>query len=86
MLIAVRVAAGDCSRHDARAGLDEARAMDTALAVLIVSGYADVEGIAPDLPRLTKSFRSSDLHANIAQLLPEVDYLAGVAKPSSSQS
>lgn len=29
--------------------------------VLIVSGYADVEGIAPDVPRLTKPFRESDL-------------------------
>ncbi|GGF67702.1 hypothetical protein GCM10007301_29270 [Azorhizobium oxalatiphilum] len=29
--------------------------------VLIISGYAEVEGIAPDLPRLVKPFRMSDL-------------------------
>ncbi|OAN58475.1 PAS domain S-box protein [Sphingomonas sp. TDK1] len=28
---------------------------------LIVSGYADVEGVAPDLPRLTKPFRAAEL-------------------------
>jgi PAS domain S-box-containing protein len=31
------------------------------LPCLIVSGYADVEGIAPDLPRLTKPFKVDDL-------------------------
>jgi len=31
------------------------------LPCLIVSGYADVEGIAPDLPRLTKPFKVEDL-------------------------
>jgi PAS domain S-box-containing protein len=31
--------------------------------VLIISGYAESEGIAPDLPRLTKPFRMSDLAA-----------------------
>jgi signal transduction histidine kinase len=36
------------------------------LAVLIVSGYADAEGIAPDLPRLTKPFGSADLAAAVA--------------------
>jgi hypothetical protein len=29
--------------------------------VLIISGYADADGIAPDLPRLTKPFRQSEL-------------------------
>ena len=38
------------------------------LPVLIVSGFADVEGIAPDLTRLTKPFRHSDLAASIASL------------------
>ena len=38
------------------------------LPVLIVSGYAEVEGIAPDLPRLTKPFRQADLAAAIAEL------------------
>ncbi len=35
--------------------------------VLIVSGYADVEGIAPDLPRLVKPFRQADLIAILAE-------------------
>ena len=30
---------------------------------LIISGYAEVEGIAPDLPRLTKPFRQDQLAA-----------------------
>jgi CheY-like chemotaxis protein len=29
--------------------------------VLILSGYAETAGIAPDLPRLTKPFRSAEL-------------------------
>jgi PAS domain S-box-containing protein len=29
--------------------------------VLVISGYAEVDGIAPDLPRLTKPFRRDDL-------------------------
>ena len=38
---------------------------------LIVSGYADVDGIAPDLPRLTKPFKQADLAAAIAELKHE---------------
>jgi CheY-like chemotaxis protein len=38
--------------------------------VLIISGYADVESMAPDLPRLTKPFRQSDLIARMAELKP----------------
>ncbi|MCW8086651.1 PAS domain-containing protein [Sabulicella glaciei] len=37
--------------------------------VLLVSGYAENEGIAPDLPRLTKPFRKDELSASLAQLL-----------------
>ncbi len=37
--------------------------------VLIVSGYAEAEGIAPDLPRLAKPFRQIDLAAALARLL-----------------
>ena len=40
------------------------------LPVLIVSGYAEAEGIHPDLPRLTKPFRSSELAASLTALLP----------------
>ncbi len=35
--------------------------------LLIVSGYADVEGIAPDLPRLVKPFRQADLVEMLAE-------------------
>jgi PAS domain S-box-containing protein len=36
--------------------------------VLVISGYAEVEGIAPDLPRLSKPFRQADLAASVAEL------------------
>lgn len=36
--------------------------------VLVISGYAEVEGIAADLPRLTKPFRQADLGATLAAL------------------
>jgi PAS domain S-box-containing protein len=38
------------------------------LPVLIVSGYADLDGLPADLPRLTKPFRQSDLAACVAAL------------------
>ena len=44
------------------------RTQSPATIVLIVSGYADVEGIAPDLPRLTKPFRESDLARMLEEL------------------
>lgn len=39
--------------------------------VLIVSGYAEVEGVAPDLPRLVKPFRQVDLATSLADLAEE---------------
>jgi PAS domain S-box-containing protein len=36
--------------------------------VLIVSGYAEVDGIAPDVPRLVKPFRSSDLATSLSEV------------------
>jgi hypothetical protein len=36
--------------------------------ILIVSGYAEVEGLAPDLPRLAKPFRQTDLAAILFRL------------------
>jgi signal transduction histidine kinase/CheY-like chemotaxis protein len=33
--------------------------------VLVISGYAETQGVAPDLPRLTKPFRSDDLAASL---------------------
>jgi PAS domain S-box-containing protein len=38
------------------------------LPVLIVSGYADLEGLPPDVPRLSKPFRQADLAAALASL------------------
>ncbi len=38
------------------------------LKVLIVSGYAETGGIAPDLPRLAKPFRKSELAASLSDL------------------
>ena len=39
------------------------------LRALLVSGYADVDGIAPGVPRLTKPFRRRELVASLAALL-----------------
>jgi len=36
--------------------------------VLVISGYAEIDGIAADLPRLSKPFRSSDLVAILSTL------------------
>jgi CheY-like chemotaxis protein len=50
-------------------GTDLARAAQASLPglrVLIVSGYAEAEGVDPDLPRLTKPFRNADLAASLA--------------------
>ena len=44
------------------------RAQRPDMPVLIVSGYAEAEGIAPDLPRLTKPFRTGELAARLAGL------------------
>jgi PAS domain S-box-containing protein len=54
-------------------GVDLARALRETrprLPVLIVSGYAEADGIAPDLPRLSKPFRSAELEASLAGLIP----------------
>jgi CheY-like chemotaxis protein len=49
----------------------EARAIMPNLPVLVVSGYAEVDGIAPELARLTKPFRNAELAASIAALLSD---------------
>jgi CheY-like chemotaxis protein len=41
------------------------RAKTPGLPALIISGYADADSIAPDLPRLTKPFRQFDLAASL---------------------
>jgi CheY-like chemotaxis protein len=37
--------------------------------ILIVSGYAEIEGVAADLPRLTKPFRKDELASCLSQFL-----------------
>ncbi|WP_439371546.1 ATP-binding protein [Bradyrhizobium sp. DASA03120] len=54
-------------------GADLARAIRKrapGVPVLIISGYSEVEGIAPDLPRLTKPFRKDELAACLGTLIP----------------
>jgi CheY-like chemotaxis protein len=46
-----------------------ARNLKPALPVLVVSGYAEVDGLAPDLPRLIKPFRMADLADAVATLM-----------------
>ncbi|WP_445218462.1 hypothetical protein ACKWRH_42860 [Bradyrhizobium sp. Pa8] len=38
------------------------------LQILVVSGYANNEGITPDLSRLTKPFRTDELAVSLAGL------------------
>jgi PAS domain S-box-containing protein len=52
-------------------GVDLARAVRASrprALVLILSGYAEVEGLAPDLPRLAKPFRQTDLAHTLFRL------------------
>ena len=46
----------------------EVRAARPGMPVLLVSGYAEREGIAADIPRLIKPFRRDELAASLAQL------------------
>jgi CheY-like chemotaxis protein len=39
------------------------------IGVLVISGYADADGIAPDLPRLTKPFHRHELAAMVGSLV-----------------
>jgi PAS domain S-box-containing protein len=41
-----------------------------AMRTLLISGFAETEGIAPDFPRLTKPFRQADLSAALERLAP----------------
>jgi CheY-like chemotaxis protein len=52
-------------------GTDLARAIRTtrpSALVLLISGYAEVEGIESDLPRLTKPFRKDELASTLAEM------------------
>lgn len=46
----------------------QVRATRPGVPVLLVSGYAEREGVDPDLPRLTKPFRKDELAVSLAQL------------------
>lgn len=59
------------------------RADLTDLPTLIVSGYAEAEGLAPDLLRLTKPFRSDELAASLAELPGGARQPAGTAGRSA---
>jgi CheY-like chemotaxis protein/anti-sigma regulatory factor (Ser/Thr protein kinase) len=45
-----------------------ARELLPQLPVLIISGYAELEGITSDLPRLTKPFRQAELESHLATM------------------
>nr|WP_218013822.1 hypothetical protein [Rubellimicrobium rubrum] len=47
----------------------EARVLRPGLPALIVSGYAELEGIAPGLPRLVKPFRAAELAEKVGTLV-----------------
>lgn len=47
----------------------ELRARSPDLPVLIVSGFAEENGVAPDLPRLTKPFRQANLARSIGEMM-----------------
>jgi CheY-like chemotaxis protein len=47
----------------------EARARRPGLPILVISGFAEVADIAPDLPRLMKPFRASELAARLVPLI-----------------
>ena len=44
------------------------KAQHPAMPALLVSGYADAEGISADLPRLNKPFRRAELAASLDRL------------------
>lgn len=48
----------------------KARELCPELPVLLISGYAELEGVTPDLPRLTKPFRNAELAMALSRLLP----------------
>jgi PAS domain S-box-containing protein len=50
--------------------------------VLVISGFAELEGIAPDLPRLTKPFRQADLAGVLAGLRAGWGVLGSVEAPA----
>jgi len=72
-------------------GAELARWLDAnrpSMPVLIISGYAEVDAIAPDLPRLAKPFRQADLAAALSKSIEAkakpAQAPARVANPSVS--
>jgi YesN/AraC family two-component response regulator len=67
-------------------GVDLARSVRSRrpdMPVLIISGFAEAEGIAPELPRLTKPFRQAELAASIANIL-SADAARSLAQSATS--
>jgi CheY-like chemotaxis protein len=57
-----------------KTGVDLAREVQSrriGAAVVIISGFAEMEGVAPDLPRLTKPFRQSELADMLSTIEPK---------------
>ena len=55
------------------------RASQPGTAILLVSGYAEREGLDPELPPLSKPFRKSELAASLAALSVDCRERAPVA-------
>jgi PAS domain S-box-containing protein len=51
----------------------EAQGRRPGVPILIISGFAEVEDIAPDLPRLMKPFKAAELAAGLASLRQRAD-------------
>ncbi|WP_231478079.1 ATP-binding protein [Sphingomonas sp. UNC305MFCol5.2] len=47
------------------------------LPILLVSGYADVDDVAPDLPRLNKPFKQTELAQALAQIMRDDEASSG---------
>jgi CheY-like chemotaxis protein len=66
VLVTDHLMPGMCGSELART----ARALQPGLPVLLVSGYAEAEGVAGDLPRLAKPFRGAELAERLESLVP----------------
>ena len=65
----------------------EVQTVSPRMPILIISGYADLEDVAPDLPRLMKPFRESELAAAVSAALKSrtrADRAAQLASVSAS--
>ena len=62
----------DMQEMDGAALVQAARALRPDLPVLLISGYAQIAGVAPELARLAKPFRQSDLASSLASVMRAV--------------